>query len=254
MKFKSIAFLLATILLVSGCNSNQTNGSGEPFGSSTSSETNNNQQETNNNHQETNNNSQQETNKDDTPKKVTVNAHTLKDSNPPIDISSQGQRVSESTWNSFKNGSTSKFNGNYNYTYSAIVGYQQIAFEEFTKNGYHLKSQSGELFYERKSGSAFYNYVKLSGEYQRLETTFDLQSKYTSRIVDEIRVHMFDFDEYEYDDYDGTYWLYTTSYAAAVRFQGGYLTYLHYALSGGTAIYDIQATFETTINIPESYI
>lgn len=239
MKFKSIPFLLAAILLVSGCNSSQTNGNSEPSGSSTSNET--------------NNNHQQETNTDDTPKKITVKAHTLKDSNPPIDISFKGEKVNESTWNSFKNGSTSKFKGNYNYTYSAIVGYQQIALEEFTKDGYHMKSQSGELFYERKSGSTFYNYAKLSGEYQRLETTLDLQSKYTSRIVDEIRVHMFDFDEYEYDDYDGTYWLYTTSYAAAVRFQGGYLTYLHYALNGGTAIYDIETTFETTINIPKSY-
>ena len=183
--------------------------------------------------------------------KVTVPAHTLSDSNPPIDVSAKGQQVNETTWNSFRNASDSKFVGNYNYTYSAWSGGNHTL-EEFTKNGYHMKSNAGELYYERKSGSTFYTYIKQSNyTYLREEATLDIQSKYTSRITSEIYVHMFDYSNYEYDSDEGSYYYRTTSFGCTVKFQGGYLTYLQYAL--GTNIFEIKATFETTINIPESY-
>lgn len=184
------------------------------------------------------------------PQKVTVAAHTLKDANSPIDPESMGQVVSESTWNSFRNASTSKFNGNYNYTYTAYSG-GSYTLEKFTKNGYYIMTSSGTLYYERKSGNTFYNYISVSDGYLRQETTLDIQEKYTYRIQHEISVHMFDFSNYEYDDYDGTYYYRTTSFGAAVRFQGGYLTFLSYAL--GMNVFNINASFETTIDIPASY-
>ena len=184
------------------------------------------------------------------PKKITVKAHTLKDSNPPIDITAKGDVVSESTWESFRNAPSSKFNGNYNYTYQAYSGGVETI-EAFTKNGYYIKSSSGRLYYERKSGNTFYNYISTKEGYLRQETTLNLQDKYTYRIQQEIYVHMFDFSNYEYDDFDGSYIYRTTSFGATVMFQGGYLTYLWYSV--GSAFFKIEATFETTIDIPESY-
>ena len=184
------------------------------------------------------------------PTKVTVPAHTLSDSNPPINVNSKGQTVSESTWNSFRNASMSAFNNNYNYTYYSVSGgYRTI--EKFTKNGYYVQSYSGELYYERKSGSTFYEYIAQSDGYLRQETTLDLQYKYTYRIHHEIYLHMFEYSDYEYDSYDGCYWYSTSAFASVVKFQNGYLTYLHYGLSGN--IFDIELSFETTIDIPTSY-
>ena len=48
------------------------------------------------------------------PTKVTVPAHTLSDSNPPITIDGVGERVSKTTWESFRNAPNSKFNGTLN--------------------------------------------------------------------------------------------------------------------------------------------
>ena len=184
------------------------------------------------------------------PKKVTIAAHTLKDNNPPININSMGQIIDEDTWNSFRYGGTSVFNGNYNYTYHAYSGGYET-YEAFTKNGYYMRTFSGKSYYEREGGSKFYTYMSTKEGYLRQETTFDLQSKYTSRIVNEIYVHMFDFSEYFYDDYDGTYRYYGSGFSAAAKFQDGYLTYLYYIL--GMNFFEIDATFDTTIDIPESY-
>ena len=62
---------------------------------------------------------------------------------------------------------------------------------------------------------------------------------------------MFDFDNYEYNDYDGSYSYIDYGFGATAMFQGGYLTQLTYALGGN--IFRIDTSFETTIDIPESY-
>lgn len=183
-------------------------------------------------------------------KKVTVAAHTLKDSNPPITVGGDGEKVTEATWNSFKNGTSPKFNSHYNYTYWAYSGgYETI--EAFTKNGYYMKSSAGKLYYERKSGNTFYNYISTSEGWLRQETTLDLQSKYTYRLSQEIYVHMFDFNDYEFDDFFGSYRYKDYSIGNVIQFQNGYLTYLSYTL--GMNIFQIKLAFETTIDIPESY-
>ena len=184
------------------------------------------------------------------PTKVIVAKHTLKDSNPPITIGGKGQKVSEDTWNSFRNAADSKFKGNYNYTYTAYSG-GYLTQEKFTKNGYYMQSSAGRLYYERKSGNTFYNYISAKEGYLRQETTLNLESKYIGRIQNEIYTHMFDFSNYEYDDYDGTYRYITTGFGSNVKFQNGYLTELYYAL--GANIFRIEYSFETTIDIPESY-
>ena len=72
------------------------------------------------------------------PTKVTVDKHTLGDNNPPIDITSDGQSVSKTTWNSFKGASSSKFSNHYNFTYRYLAG-GQTTYETFTKNGYIIQ-------------------------------------------------------------------------------------------------------------------
>ena len=184
------------------------------------------------------------------PTKVAVAAHTLRDTNPPININLKGEIVSEDTWNSFRYAPESKFNGNYNYTYRAYSGGVETI-EAFTKNGYYTRSSAGELYHERKSGNTFYQYISTKEGYLRQETTLDLQSKYTYRIKQEIYTHMFDFKDYEYYEDEGTYYYRTFDFGCSARFQGGYLTYLQYAI--GMNFFEIKATFETTIDIPASY-
>ena len=185
------------------------------------------------------------------PEKVTVAAHTLKDTNPPITVGAKGEQVSETTWNSFKNGAQSKFNSHYNFTYTAYTNgvYTQ---KQFTKNGYYANTSSGKLYYERKSGNTFYQYISTTSGWLRQETFLDLQSEYSYLIWHEIYItHLDDYENYEYDSEDGTYWYRTTSFAKAAKFQNGYLTYLHYGQTG--VFFDIDYAFDTKINIPESY-
>ena len=182
--------------------------------------------------------------------KVTVDAHTLSDTNPPINVDAKGQVVTESTWNSFRSAPDSFFNNNYNYTYTAYSG-GSYTIENFTKNGYYVQSSAGRLYYERKSGSTFYQYISTSSGYLREETTLDLPSKYTYRIAHEIYVHMHDFSNYEYDDYSGLYQYLGSGFGYNVKFIGGYLVYLYTSIDGNLFIID--STFETTIDIPQSY-
>lgn len=188
------------------------------------------------------------------PVKVSVAAHTLKDNNPPIDVGSIGEQVDEDAWNSFRYGSSAKFNGNYNFTYHSYSGGTNLV-QSFTKNGYMIESmQTGRtstLYYERKSGNTFYQYSAVGNEWLREETSLNLQSIYTTRIVDELYVHMFDFENYEYDPSDGKYYYLDYGFGTQVMFQNGYLTHLFYAL--GTNIFEIKLSFETTISIPKSY-
>ena len=250
MKFKH-TFILATMtFLVSGC-------ALLPFGNKANNNSSTSQNSLSNTNTETSTNTGTTTNTgipsstsgSSGPTKVTVPAHTLSDTNPPIDVDSDGQEVSASTWNSFRNGSQSKFNGNYNYTYRAYSG-GNLTVEKYTKNGYYASSTSGTLRYERKSGTTFYQYISVSDGYLRQETTLDLQTKYTYRIWHEISVHMFDMVEYEYY-IDGTYVSNKYGYTSQVKFQGGYLTLLRYILDGN--VFEIYVSFETTIDIPQSY-
>lgn len=51
--------------------------------------------------------------------------------------------------------------------------------------------------------------------------------------------------------HSGTYRYYGSGFTAAARFRGGYLTYLYYLL--GMNMFEIKATFNTTIDISKSY-
>ena len=240
---KQFTILLLTMMgcipLISGCATNKTN---TPTQEPTT---------TTDDNPSTGGDDDPETPPDTSPKKITVAAHTLSDTNPPINIDSPGQEVDESTWNSFKNGTASKFSNNYNFTYSAYSGGNQTT-ERYTKNGYFMRSVGGTLYYERKSGSTFYQYIDVSDGWLRQETTLDIQQKYTSRILDEINVHMFAFNKYEFDTlWDGGYVYNTDGFTSVVMFQGGYLTYLSYTL--GMNVFEIKLSFETTIDIPKSY-
>ena len=185
------------------------------------------------------------------PTKITVPAHTLSDSNPPINPDSNGQQVTKATWDSFRNGGTSVFNGNYNYTYRAWSLSGESLREQYTKNGYYMKSTSGKLYYERKNGNTFYQYIERSDGYLRQETTLDLQSKYTDRWRQEVYVHMYDFEDYEYIEEAGYYYYPGNGFCYTATFQGGYLTGLYAYISG--YYFEINASFETTIDIPKSY-
>ena len=233
MKTKKLLILSSIILLLSGCtnNKNSSNGSG-------------NSSNNNGNNGGSNNNNNQ-------PTKVVVAAHTLDDGTPPIDIDADGQPITKSAWNTFKNSGSSVFNSNYNYTYRAYTN-GSITIEQFTRNGYYAYSPSGSIWYERKSGSTFYVYTSVSDGYLRSETTLDLQNKYTTRLADEVYVHMFNFDDYEYNDAFGAYIYSYDTFSSTLIFHNGYLTYLYYHI-GSTISFEITATFETTIEIPKSY-
>ena len=114
-----------------------------------------------------------------------------------------------------------------------------------------MSSNAGTLRYERKSESTFYQYVSVSDDYLRKETTLDIQDKYTYRIWHEISVHMFDMSEYKFF-IDNTYVSNEHGYTSQVKFQDGYLTLLRYTLDANN-MFEIYSSFETTIDIPASY-
>lgn len=182
--------------------------------------------------------------------KISVPAHTLSDSNPSINVNAKGRQVTQTEWNNFKNGSASYYSNHYNFTYKAYA-LGNYTVEKFTKNGYYMQSNVGTLYYERKSGNTFYQYISTSEGYERIETSLNIQDKYTSRILNELYVHLDNYSDYEYDEDDGIYRYQTTSFSKQVKFVGQYLTYLHFGQTG--VFYDIEASFETTIDIPASY-
>lgn len=182
--------------------------------------------------------------------KVIVPAHQLKDNNPPINVNAKGEQVSEITWNSFKNGTKSKFNNHYNLTYTSYSG-GVTQREEFTKNGYHINTSGGELYYE-KSGSTTYCYIRQSNySYLRTEQYKDFTDRYTEIFTHEISIHMFSFSNYEYDSESGRYYYYAQNFGSVVEFKSGYLTHLEYGMAG--ASFSVDAVFQTVIDIPESY-
>ena len=269
MKFKNTFILVSVMFLTTGCAllknlSNRPNNSSETsskssassesrIDSSTSFESSSETSSSSGSSSKSSSssNSSSNTSSSSGPQKVTVAAHTLKDNNPPINVNKKGEVVDKDTWNSFRYAADSKYYGNYNYTYHSYSGgYETL--ECFTKNGYFARTLAGKIYYERKSGSTFYTYIDVSDGWLREETTFDLQSKYVDRIQNEIYVHMFDFENYEYyEEDDGTYRYIDYGFGAGARFQGGYLTYLYF--SNGMNFFEISLSFETTIDIPKSY-
>ena len=153
--------LLKTLLLIgvvptiSGCNFKALSTT-ESTSNTESSNTSESSSDTGTNNDTPSDNNGDSSSTSNDPKKVIVPAHTLKDTNPPINVNSLGQRVTESVWNSYKYGGESAFNKNYNYTYRAWSLSGESTREQFTKNGYYMKSSAGALYYERKSGSTFY--------------------------------------------------------------------------------------------------
>ena len=115
MKFSKILLLTSIAFMASGCMANNKTSSNTSSSSETSSSTTTSTNSSSNSSSESSDSSSSSS--ETGPTKVTVPAHTLSDNNPPIDVNSTGQTVSEATWNSFKNGAASKFNGNYNFTY-----------------------------------------------------------------------------------------------------------------------------------------
>ncbi|MCR5332979.1 MAG: hypothetical protein K6E11_03055 [Bacilli bacterium] len=240
-KFKNILLIFTSALLVSGCNvsedssnekksditSSTTNTTSTPSGSTSSGKT-----------------------------KVTFPAHTISDSNPPIDSNTPGQQVSESTWNSFKNGSASKFSGYYNFSYTAFISMNSYQQQFFTKNGYAYNSLQGStytsMYYERV-GTTLYEYADVSDGWLRQPSSLNLTNTFTSRILDELKVHMFAFSNYSWDSLNESYFYDGGSFTSRIKFQGGYLSNLVYTISGGITYY-INYMFETSIEFPASYI
>ena len=189
------------------------------------------------------------------PVKVVVPKHTLSDSNPPFDLNTPGEEVSESTWNSFKNGGASIFTNHFNYSYTAFHAANNYQQHFFTKNGYGYEALQGGTFsnfyYERKSGSTFYQYTNVSDGWLREETTYNLQNTYTSRFADEVRLHMFEFSNYTWMEGFGVYQYNGGTFTSTVQFKRGYLASLTYVL--GTQTFRIENMFDTTIEIPKSY-
>ena len=190
------------------------------------------------------------------PEKVTVAAHTLKDNNPPVDfLNDPGQQVSESVWNSFLKGSKSKFINNYDYTYVAYYGPTNYQMEYFTKNGYAIKSLLSSKYnatYYEKIGNTTYSYVSTNEGYLRSSSSVDIQDKYTYRLVEEIKVHMFDFSLYTYEEDFELYRYLGPDFTSSIRFQKGYLTEIIYQISS-TYYFHLYNSFCTEIEIPKSY-
>ena len=185
------------------------------------------------------------------PTKVTVPAHTLSDTNPPVDVDADGTRVTKQVWDSYRNGTNTKISGLYNFTYFSYSN-GIYSYEYFTKNGYCVQSTTGKLYYERISGNNFYSYASVKDGWLRSTTTLDLQSKLVYRINHEISVHMFEFENYEFIEEAGYYMYVTQTFGCTVEFKNGYLTGLRYEM-GSAGIFNIKDAFSTTISIPASY-
>ena len=186
-----------------------------------------------------------------TTKKTIVPAHTLKDNDPPVDPDALGEEITEAEWNAFKDAPQSSFSNHYNYTYRAYSG-GVLTFEYFTKNGYEVSTNYGRTYYE-KIGTNRYQYTLLSDGWRRDSSTYDFELQHSYRIWHEIYVHMGNYADYYYDSGDGYYKLKTTStYSCSLSFKDGYLLYLFYIIDVSTNFL-ISSSFDTEINIPESY-
>lgn len=245
MKLRNALLILTSATFVCGCTPNQSSSNNSNSSSNTSSGT--------------SGTSQTDTGSSGTTSgstKVTVAAHTLSDSNPPIDIFTPGQHVDKNTWNSFKNGSASKFANHYNFTYTAFYSASNYQMRFYTKDGYAFKTLTNDVysrqFYERKSGNTYYQYVDVDdGVLRQVSTDSTIASKYTELYLSEIYVHMFEYEEYTYREDNEDFFYDGGTFTSVVQFQGGYLSYLFYQTSGIT--FTLNNSFNTTIEIPKSY-
>ena len=148
-----------------------------------------------------------------------------------------------------------QFNNHFNYSYTAFHAANNYQQHFFTKNGYGYEALQGGTFsnfyYERKSGSTFYQYTNVSDGWLREETTYNLQNTYTSRFADEVRLHMFEFSNYTWNEDFEVYQYNGGTFTSTVQFKKGYLASLVYVL--GTQTFRIDSMFDTTIEIPKSY-
>ena len=191
------------------------------------------------------------------PTKHKVAKHTLKDTSVPYDyIDDPGQQVSQTTWNSFKNGSASKFSNHYNFTYTAFYSASNYTQQFFTKDGYAIKSLMNgvysSIYYERKSGNTFYQYSSVKDGWLREEVTLDLTAKFTKVYTDEVYVHMSNYSDYTYNEYSEAYHFDNSGASSStIQFKKGYYAYSLYSISGYN--FTINNSFCTEITIPESY-
>lgn len=251
MKIKKLLLLTSVAFIASGCNLNANNANNqvEPGASS----------ESGSSHSGSSSSSSSSSSSGGGSTKINVAAHTLTDGAAPIDLDSNCQRISESTWNAFKNGTSSMINDHYNYTYRATVNRSEILYEQYTKNGYYFRSTSGQMYYEKKSGSSssYYQYRSVSDGWIREDAAIAVQNKFSDRLKSECDLHMgidIAYNEFEFNEYMGfTYTGPGNSPVINVRFQGGYLTFLSYSLDNGDIYYTINTVFETEISIPKSY-
>ena len=250
MKIKSLLLICASALLVMGCNTtkNNNNNQGQQQGGGDQGGGDQGGGGQGGGGDQGGGGSQE-------PVKVVVPAHTLSDSNPPFDIYDSGEQVSESVWNSFKNGGASKFNNHFNFKYTAFHSANSYQQQFFTKNGYALKSLQGNtyssMYYERKSGNTFYQYLDVPDGWLRQETTYNLTQTFTNRFADEVRLHMFEFSNYTWNEDFEAYQYNGGTFTSTVEFKRGYLSSLIYRV--GSEYFNIDAMFDTTIEIPKSY-
>lgn len=190
----------------------------------------------------------------------TIAAHTLSDSNPPV-IEGNGEEITSSQWNTFKNASQSAFNKQYNYTYSYRYSSNITAIytQKFTKNGWMIQNPNqNAVYYENKNGTC-YSYTKTGSNYIRSTSSENIQSKCSYAIYHEVETHMKEMSNYEFiedddltdDFYFGYYHYAGAGFGYQIKFQNGYITWLHANIDGND--FEIKAVFETTINIPQSH-
>jgi len=107
------------------------------------------------------------------------------------------------------------------------------------------------LRYE-KNGNTTYSYTSTKEGYLRSSSSVDIQDKYEYRLVEEIKVHMFEYSLYEFDEYFEQYRYIGNGFTSLIRFQKGYLTEITYTIDS-TYYFHLYNSFCTEIEIPESY-
>ena len=235
----SVVFLLAACGTKGNSSSSQTSSSGKTSSSSSSGKT-----------------SSSSSGSD----KTTVAAHTLSDSNPPV-TEGNGETITLSEWNAFRSAAQSAFNSHYNYAYqyryaSSITS---IYTQKFTKNGWMVKNPNQDaVYYENKNGNC-YSYTKTSSGYLRSSSSENIQSRCSYALHHEVETHMKDMSNYEFlddddptdDFYYGYYQYSAVGFAYQIKFQNGYITWMHANIDGND--FEIKAVFGTTIDVPASY-
>ena len=232
----SVMFLLAACGIRNNTSSSQTSSSGKTSSSSSSSKPGSSSSSSGSN-------------------KVTVATHTLSDSNPPV-TEGNGEEITSSEWNAIRNKSQSAFNNQYNYTYQYRYASKitDIYTQKFTKNGWMVSNPNqSTVYYENKNGTC-YSYTSTTSGYLRSPSSENIQSRCTNAIQHEVQTHMKEMSNYEFvedddtsdDFYFGYYNYVGVGFGYQIKFQNGYITWLHANIDGDD--FEIKAVFETTIN------